>query len=36
MIYNITPLPKSEIEIEVTVPFEELGPHVKKAAVFSR
>ena len=34
MIYKTNPLPKSQLEILVTVPFEEFEPHVKRAAVF--
>lgn len=33
MEFSFQKLPKSEIEIQVTVPFEEFEPHVKKAAV---
>jgi trigger factor len=33
MEYKFTKLPKSEIEIEVTVPFAEFEPHVKRAAI---
>lgn len=33
MEYKLTSLPKSEVEISVTLPFPELEPHVKKAAV---
>lgn len=33
MNFSIHPLPKAEIEIRVTLPFAELEPHVKKAAV---
>ncbi|MEK7082087.1 MAG: trigger factor [Patescibacteria group bacterium] len=33
MNFTITNLPKSEVEIEITIPFSEFEPHVKKAAV---
>ena len=33
MNHALTKLPKSEIEIEVTLPFPEFEPHVKRAAV---
>ncbi len=33
MEYKINNLPHSEIEIEVTIPFPEFEPHVKRAAV---
>lgn len=33
MEHKVTKLPKSEIEIEITLPFEEFEPHIKKAAV---
>lgn len=32
MHYTFTQLPKSEAEIEVTIPFEEFEPYVKRAA----
>lgn len=34
MDYKLTPLPKSELEILVTLPFSEFEPHIKKAASF--
>lgn len=34
MHYKISPLPKSEIEILVTIPFSEFAPQLKKAAGF--
>ena len=33
MNFTITPLPKSEAEIEVILPFSEFEPHLKRAAV---
>lgn len=33
MDYKLNHLPKSEAEIDVTIPFEELEPYVKRAAV---
>lgn len=33
MNYTTTSLPKSELEIEVTLPFSEFEPHIKRAAV---
>ncbi len=33
MEYHLNFLPKSEIEIRVTIPFPEFEPHVKKAAI---
>lgn len=33
MQYTLTSLPKSEIEIRVTIPFDEFKPHLERAAV---
>jgi len=33
MHYTITKLPKSEIQVDITLPFEEFEPHVMRAAV---